>query len=126
MLLPLSVFKLMATPRLLRFIIMNAADSPSISGGRVRRVSSPPGTFSTLMTSAPMSASINPHTGPAMMCANSMTFKPARGPTSAAGELGLFLFEKSLQTDLEVPGAEAEKTLVDLVSGKRRGATAPV
>ena len=46
----------------------------------MRRVSSPPGSFSTLMTSAPMSASIRPATGPAMMCASSTTRSPASGP----------------------------------------------
>ena len=56
----------MTTPRLLRFIIMKAAASPLISGGRLRRVSSPPLIFSTLMTSAPISASISPQVGPAM------------------------------------------------------------
>ena len=70
-------------PRLLRFSIMKAADSPSMSGGRKRRESSPPGTFSTLMTSAPMSASIRPHTGPAMMWASSMTVIPSRGGSDA-------------------------------------------
>ncbi len=35
--------------------------------GEKRRESSPPGTFSTFTTSAPMSASIIPHTGPDMM-----------------------------------------------------------
>ena len=70
-------------PRLLRFIIMKAADSPSMSGGRKRRESSPPGTFSTLMTSAPMSASISPQVGPAMMWASSMTLKPDSGPRRA-------------------------------------------
>jgi hypothetical protein len=67
-------------PRLLRFIIMKAADSPAIAGGRKRRESSPPGIFSTLMTLAPISASISPQTGPAMICASSMTLSPASGP----------------------------------------------
>jgi len=51
-------------PRLLRFIIMNAADSPAIAGGKKRLESSPPSIFSTLMTLAPISASISPQTGP--------------------------------------------------------------
>ena len=67
-------------PRLLRFIIMKAADSPSMSGGRKRRASSPPGIFSTLTTSAPMSASMTPQAGPAMICANSITRRPVSGP----------------------------------------------
>ena len=45
-------------PRLLRFIIMKAADSSPIFGGTERRESSPPGIFSTLITSAPRSASM--------------------------------------------------------------------
>ena len=44
--------------RLLRLIPKNAADSPSINGGPMRRVSSPPLGFSTFTTSAPISASI--------------------------------------------------------------------
>ena len=43
--------------RLLRFIARNAADSPLMNGGPMRRVSSPPVGFSTFITSAPMSAS---------------------------------------------------------------------
>jgi hypothetical protein len=58
-------------------IIMNAADSSPIDGGTLRRVSSPPGTFSTLITSAPMSASIKVQVCPAMMCVRSMTLSPA-------------------------------------------------
>ncbi len=67
-------------PRLLRFIIMNALDSPLTSGGVKRRVSSPSGKRSTLITSAPMSASSMPAVGPDMMCATSMTLSPASGP----------------------------------------------
>jgi hypothetical protein len=67
-------------PRLLRLTIRNAAASPPISGGRERRESSPPGTFSTLITSAPMSASISPQTGPAMTWASSITLSPESGP----------------------------------------------
>ena len=55
-----------ARPRLLRFIIMKAADWPSIEGVRICRLVSPISVFSTLITSAPMSASIRPHTGPAI------------------------------------------------------------
>ena len=60
-------------PRLLRFIAMKEADSPFTEGRSMRRVSSPPGTRSTLITSAPRSASIIPHVGPAMICASSRT-----------------------------------------------------
>ena len=54
------------------------------------------------------------------MWANSITFRPARGPTSAARERRLLLVEKSLQPDLEILGAEAEKSLVDLVLAEQR------
>ena len=54
-------------PRLLRFRIMNDADSPFTDGRSMRRVSSPPGSVSTLITSAPRSASIMPQVGPAMI-----------------------------------------------------------
>ena len=64
-------------PRFERFIIRNAADSVPTVGGTERRVSSPPGTFSTLMTSAPMSASMRVQVGPAMMCVRSTTLRPA-------------------------------------------------
>ena len=67
-------------PRLLRLSIMNAADSPLIAGREYERVSSPPGSFSTLITSAPMSASSMPHVGPAMIWASSTTRIPERGP----------------------------------------------
>ena len=72
-------------PRLLRLTIMKAADSPSTSGGRKRRESSPSGNFSTLTTSAPMSASIRPQTGPAMMWESSMTLSPESGPDGVVG-----------------------------------------
>ena len=77
---PPGVLRSMAMPRLLRFIIRNAADSSPILGGAVWRVSSPCGTFSTLITSAPMSASMSVHVGPAMTCVRSTTFSPANGP----------------------------------------------
>ena len=51
--------------------------------GGVYRVSSPCGTFSILMTSAPMSASINVQVGPAMTCVRSITFIPAKGPMAS-------------------------------------------
>src|SRR5215470_12883175 len=53
----------MDMPRLLRLIAMNGADSPLIVGGTIRRESSPCG-FSTLITSAPISASKSPQNGP--------------------------------------------------------------
>src|SRR5208282_746693 len=75
----------MAIPRLLRFIIMKAADSPSISGGTIRRVSSPPGMRSTFTTLAPRSTSISPQTGPAITWASSRTLRSRSGPASSAG-----------------------------------------
>src|SRR5829696_6834444 len=77
---PPSVLRSRTSPRLLRFIIMKAADSPRIFGGTLRRVSSPPGLRSILMTSAPMSASIMVQVGPAMTWVRSITFKPLNGP----------------------------------------------
>ena len=63
--------------RLLRLIPRNAADSPSMNGGPICRVSSPPLGFSTFTTSAPMSASIIVQYGPAMIWVRSSTFMPS-------------------------------------------------
>src|SRR5437879_7050338 len=77
----------------------------------MRRVSSPPGIFSSLMTSAPMSASMSPQVGPAMTWHSSITLRPASGPClapmSAALELRLGLGEERAVADLEILGAEA-------------------
>src|SRR6266568_6740974 len=70
----------MTMPRLLRFIIRNAAGSSASFGGIMYRLSSPCGDFSILMTSAPMSASMRVQVGPAMTWVRSMTFKPDNGP----------------------------------------------
>ena len=51
-----------------------------MSGGSIRRVSSPPSAFSTLITSAPMSASMRAEVGPAITWARSMTRIPLSGP----------------------------------------------
>src|SRR3954469_24392189 len=77
---PPLVFRSRTSTRLLRFIIMKAADSPRFVGGAMRRVSSPPGLRSILITSAPMSASIIVQVGPAITWVRSMTFRPASGP----------------------------------------------
>src|SRR5690606_3891645 len=45
---------------------------------------SPPSSFSTLMTSAPMSASIRPQTGPAITWLRSRTRIPLSGPVRSA------------------------------------------
>ncbi len=45
----------------------------------MRRVSSPPFGFSTLITSAPMSASSIVQNGPAIICVKSSTLTPSRG-----------------------------------------------
>src|SRR5690242_545131 len=71
-----------AMPNLLRFIAMNAADSPLKYGGAMRRESSPPRGFSILITSAPRSASNIAQNGPAMICVKSNT----RIPSRAAGK----------------------------------------
>src|SRR2546423_5808742 len=117
-------------PRLLRFIAMKAADSPATEGRLIVRVSSPPGSFSTLITSAPMSASSMPQVGPAMICASSTTLMPVRGPLfmwhtrriqsfSFPFELRLGFREESLVADLEVLGAEAFEALVVFLRRQR-------
>ena len=63
--------------RLLRLSAVKLTLSPLRIGG-VARLMSPPG-GSTLTTSAPMSASSVPHSGPAMKFASSMTRIPASG-----------------------------------------------
>jgi len=73
---PSFSFKFKAKPFLFRFIIIKAADSPLISGGRNFLVSSPPGIFSIFITSAPRSASNKPQVGPAIICDNSKTRIP--------------------------------------------------
>src|SRR5262249_41257914 len=70
-------------PRLLRFIIRNAAVSSPIFGGIMCRLSSPWGGFSTWMTSGPMSASRRVQVGPAITWVRSTTLNPDSGPTCA-------------------------------------------
>src|ERR1041385_3810630 len=83
--LPLSVLRSTTIPRLLRFIIRKAAVSSPILGGIMWRESSPSGFFSTLITSAPMSASISVQVGPAITWVRSMTLSPASGPAGGCG-----------------------------------------
>ena len=108
-------------PRLLRFIIRNAAVSSPSFGGIMWRLSSPLGVFSTLMTSAPMSASISVQVGPAMTCVKSITFKPVNGPIGQscfasrslfARPLGLALVEEGIQSFAEVPAHITHKDKV--------------
>ena len=100
-------------PRLLRFIIMNAAASPSIVGGTERRVSSPSGIFSTLITSAPMSASISVQVGPAMTWVRSITFRPSSGPIGASNcAAALRLTVRMPSTKLSFPAARPSASLV--------------
>src|ERR1043166_2275509 len=110
-------------PRLLRFIIRNAAVSAPIFGATMRRVSSPPGIFSTLMTSAPMSASIRPQVGPAITWHSSITLRPASGPCvvliSPALELRLGLGEERAVADLKILGTEAGVVVFQLGLGER-------
>src|SRR5919199_2796503 len=89
--LPPSLLRSSTRPRLLRFIIRKAAASSPTFGGSMRRVSSPSGFFSILITSAPMSASMSVQVGPAMTWVRSMTFNPLRGPmldSCSVGEVG--------------------------------------
>ena len=72
-----GVFRSSAMPRLFRLKSRYAAASPSLWGGQVRD-SSPGPVSSTLMTSAPRSASSAPHQGPAMTRERSMTRMPSR------------------------------------------------
>src|SRR5258705_2131676 len=65
-----------AMPRLFRLKSRYAAASPSLWGGQVRD-SSPGPVSSTLMTSAPRSASSAPHQGPAMTRERSITRMPS-------------------------------------------------
>jgi hypothetical protein len=77
---PPGVLRSSAMPRLLRFIIRNEAASLPTLGGIECRVSSPSGSFSILITSAPMSASMSVQVGPAITWVRSTTFSPASGP----------------------------------------------
>src|ERR1051326_8941595 len=102
---PSGCFRSRAMPRLLRFIMRKAADWSPMLGGTMRRVSSPSGMRSTLMTSAPMSASMSPQTGPAMMWASSITLTPASGPGAAmllASPVGLALVEEGVHPLAEI------------------------
>src|SRR3546814_4613115 len=115
-------------PRLLRFIIIKVADPPSMSGGSIRRVPSP-ASFSTLITSAPMSASMRPQTGPAMMCASSTTRQPCSGPlasapTSAPFPVRLALGEEGLEALAEILAGVAENDEVLVVDLGRGGVEA--
>src|SRR4051812_40152399 len=79
---PSSLFRSSVTERLLRFHTMNGAPSPLTKGG-MRRASSPPSGFSTLMTSAPMSASCMAQNGPDKWPLRSITRSPASAPAIA-------------------------------------------
>ena len=82
-----------------------------------------------MITSAPMSASIIPQVGPAMICASSRTRMPASGPgacwcplassTSAPDEFRLSLGQKRRVADAEVFGVEAGEAFVVLGRGDR-------
>src|SRR5581483_3516970 len=72
------------------------------------------------MTSAPMSASIMPHVGPAMICASSSTRMPETGPLierSPCHELRLLLREERGVSDAKVLRVEAVEALVVLGLG---------
>ena len=72
-----------AMPRLLRFIMAKGADSPSVKGPLLRMLS-PSGSRSTLITSAPMSASNCPQVGAAMTWLISITRVPQSRPLSSS------------------------------------------
>src|SRR5581483_3280678 len=65
---------------------LNTGKKPAPACSR-RRVLSP-SSGSTLMTSAPRSASIRPHDGPITMCANSTTRTPSSSGTESFGQAG--------------------------------------
>jgi hypothetical protein len=83
-------------PRLLRLSTMNAADSALDRGFRVASRVVATGSFSTLMTSAPMSASSIPHVGPAMICASSMTLIAVQRPFHLPLNSGFCFARKAL------------------------------
>src|SRR5690606_21007569 len=139
--LPSGCFRSSAMARLLRLSIRKGAETPLIRGSRYWRESSPPLIFSTLITSAPMSASIMPQVGPAMICASSMTRIPASAPLALPGEVpvddciawapgrvsasleaGLFLGQESAVAAAEVFGVKAVERLVAVFVGKRLAA----
>src|SRR5882672_823253 len=63
---------------------LNTGKKPAPAASR-RRVLSP-ASGSTLMTSAPRSASTSPQDGPITMCANSTTLTPSSGSTESFGQ----------------------------------------
>src|SRR5438270_7797213 len=76
--LPEADFKTRASERLLRFRRTKLDDSAPRNGA-VWRTMSPPAGFSTLITSAPRSASCIPQKGPAMKLPTSSTRTPSNG-----------------------------------------------
>ena len=107
-------------PRLLRFIIMKAADSPSIVGGIERRLSSPSGMRSTLTTSAPMSASMSVQVGPAMTWVRSITFRPSSGPISTSPALLTQAYDTNAKFAIAIM---ADPTYRRAVSRRKRNAS---
>src|SRR5947207_3673884 len=65
---------------------LNTGKKPAPACSR-RRVLSP-ASGSTLITSAPRSASTSPQEGPMTMCANSTTRTPSSGSTESFGQAG--------------------------------------
>src|SRR5688572_11154669 len=76
---------LISTARLF-LLRLNTGKNPAPACCR-RRVLSP-SSGSTLMTSAPRSASTSPQVGPMTMCANSTTRTPSSGSTESLGNAG--------------------------------------
>src|SRR5258705_12756673 len=67
------------------------------------------------MTSAPMSASISVHVGPAMTCVRSTTFIPLRGPIISPA-ISLFLFAGPLRLALVEEGIHAFTKIPALIA----------
>src|SRR5476649_938900 len=93
---PRSVFRFKVRLFLLRACTDHHSDVPSFST-RHWRIGSPPSGDSTLMTSAPNSASMREQNGPAISVPSSSTLMPAMGP--ADGVVGLFSINFSSKHD---------------------------
>src|SRR5262245_4836727 len=112
---PSGALRSSVMPRLLRLKSRYAAPSPSRYGGQVRD-SSPLPVSSTLMTSAPRSASSAPHHGPAMTRERSSTRIPSRARGKGVMAATIMRPCQVLQT-----GAGAARAL--RVGGDRRSTT---
>src|ERR1700676_2741995 len=80
---PCAVFRSTATLFLLRLAARKYVEIPSTDGGVQERVSSPPAGFSIFQTSAPRSAKVMVHHGPASTRVTSSTLIPCSGAAIA-------------------------------------------